>query len=79
MSLFLYLDPNRVVVTMPREGGHEDQQKAADGKTGSEKKPDYIAFRDKAFLHLYRSMNIAMQEMANENLHNSVRCKWKRK
>jgi len=58
------------------EGGHEDQQKHAKGKTEPEKKPDYLAFRDKAFLHLYRSMNIAMQEMTNDNLHNSVRVKW---
>ena len=41
-----------------------------------ENKPDYLGFRDQAFLHLYRSMNLAMAEMANEQLHNSVRCKW---
>jgi len=48
----------------------------SDSKTGGENKPDYLAFRDQAFLHLYRSMNIAMAEMADERLHNSVRCKW---
>lgn len=58
------------------EGGHDDQQKTADLKSGVGNKPDYFGFRDRAFLHLYRSMNIAMAEMANENLHNSVRCKW---
>jgi len=58
------------------EGGHDDQQKGSDSKKGVENKPDYLAFRDQAFLHLYRSMNIAMAEMANEQLHNSVRCKW---
>jgi len=59
-----------------REGGHDDPQKGAGSKIGVEAKPDYFAFRDQAFLHLYRSMNIAMVEMADENLHNSVRCKW---
>ena len=58
------------------EGGHDDLQKGSDSKTGVENKPDYLAFRDQAFLHLYRSMNLAMVEMANEQLHNSVRCKW---
>ena len=58
------------------EGGHDDQQKGSDSKKGVENKPDYLAFRDQAFLHLYRSMNLAMAEMANEQLHNSVRCKW---
>ena len=58
------------------EGGHDDPQKGADSKKGVENKPDYFAFRDQAFLHLYRSMNLAMVEMANEQLHNSVRCKW---
>jgi len=59
-----------------REGVHDDSQKGSDSKTVGENKPDYLGFRDQAFLHLYRSMNIAMVEMANENLHNSVRCKW---
>jgi len=59
-----------------REGGHDDPQKAADGKREPENKPDYEGFRDKAFFHLYKSMNIAMEQMANEKLHNSVRCKW---
>jgi len=59
-----------------REGGHDDPQKGADSKKGGENKPDYFGFRDQAFLHLYRSMNIAMAEMADERLHNSVRCKW---
>jgi len=58
------------------EGGHDDQQKTSDSKSGVGNKPDYLAFRDQAFLHLYRSMNLAMAEMANEQLHNSVRCKW---
>jgi len=58
------------------EGGHDDLQKGADSKIGVENKPDYLGFRDQAFLHLYRSMNIAMAEMADERLHNSVRCKW---
>jgi len=58
------------------EGDHDDQQKGSDSKKGVENKPDYLAFRDQAFLHLYRSMNLAMVEMANEQLHNSVRCKW---
>jgi len=57
-------------------GDHDDPQKGADSKTERENKPDYLAFRDQAFLHLYRSMNIAMAEMADERLHNSVRCKW---
>jgi len=59
-----------------REGGHDDSLKGAVSKSGVEAKPDYLGFRDQAFLHLYRSMNIAMVEMANEDLHNSVRCKW---
>jgi len=58
------------------EGDHDDPQKGADSKIGVENKPDYLGFRDQAFLHLYRSMNIAMAEMADERLHNSVRCKW---
>jgi len=62
--------------TVTSRGGHEVLQNKPDSKTASESKPDYRAFRDKALLHLYRSMNLCMQEMSNPKIYNHMRVKW---